>query len=363
MKTTPHPRRLRSLLVLSVLALAVLSGCGDDDTGDGGDEPAASVTLRLLTHDSFAISDEVLGAFTDETGIEVELLQGGDAGTVVNQAILTKGNPQADVLFGVDSTFLSRALDEDLFIPYEADGLDEVDDAFLLDPEHRVTPIDYGDVCLNYDKAWFADAGLDVPDSLDDLVDPAYRDLLVVENPATSSPGLAFLLATIAELGEDGWQAWWAQLRDNGVEVTSGWEDAYYGEFSGGATSEGDRPLVVSYASSPPAEVIYAEPPVDEAPTGVITAGCYRQIEGAGILAGTDHEEAAGRLIDFMLSETFQADVPLSMFVYPVRSGVELPAEFEAHAVTPDDVVALDPVRVGQQRSAWIDEWTDIVIR
>lgn len=363
MTTTPHPRRLRSLLALGVLAVALLSGCGDDDTGDGGDEPAAPVTLRLLTHDSFAISDEVLAAFTDETGIEVELLQGGDAGTVVNQAILTKGNPQADVLFGIDSTFLSRALDEDLFIPYEADGLDEVDDDLLLDPEHRVTPIDYGDVCLNYDKAWFADAGLDVPDSLDDLVDPAYRDLLVVENPATSSPGLAFLLATIAELGEDGWQAWWAQLRDNGVEVTSGWEDAYYGEFSGGATSEGDRPLVVSYASSPPAEVIYAEPPVDEAPTGVITAGCYRQIEGAGILAGTDHEEAAGRLIDFMLSETFQADVPLSMFVYPVRSGVELPPEFEAHAVTPDEVAALDPARVGQQRSAWIDEWTDIVIR
>ncbi len=364
MTPTPHLRPLRALAAVAVIALAALSGCGDDDgAGDGGAEAPDPVTLRLLTHDSFAISDEVLAAFTEETGIEVELLQGGDAGTVVNQAILTKGNPQADVLFGVDSTFLSRALEEDLFVAHEAEGLEDVDDALLLDPEHRVTPIDYGDVCLNYDKAWFADAGLEVPDSLDDLVDPSYRDLVVVENPATSSPGLAFLLATIAEYGEDGWQEWWAQLRDNGVEVTSGWEDAYYGEFSGGATSEGDRPLVVSYASSPPAEVIYAEPPVDEAPTGVITAGCYRQVEGAGILEGTDHEEAAGRLIDFMLSETFQADVPLSMFVYPVRSGVDLPPEFEAHAVTPDEVAVLDPDRVGEQRSAWIDEWTDLVIR
>ena len=248
MTTAPRSRRLLTLLTAVLLGSAALAGCGDDDsdTGDGSSRPEPDVTLRLLTHDSFAVSDEVLTAFTDDTGIEVELLQGGDAGTVVNQAILTKGNPQADVLFGIDSTFLSRALDEGLFVPHEAEGLDEVDDAFLLDDEHRVTPIDYGDVCLNYDKAWFAEAGLDVPDSLDDLVDPAYRDLLVVENPATSSPGLAFLLATIAEYGEDGWQGWWAQLRDNGVEVTSGWEDAYYGEFSGGATSEGARPLVVS---------------------------------------------------------------------------------------------------------------------
>jgi len=346
--------------VLLVAALLAAAACGDDGRSES-DQP--TITLRLLTHDSFAVSDGVLDAFTEETGIEVELLQGGDAGTVVNQAILTKGNPQADVLFGVDSTFLSRALEEDLFLPHEAAGLDEVPEDLRLDPEHRVTPIDYGDVCLNYDKAWFETSDLPVPDSLDDLVDPAYRDLLVVENPATSSPGLAFLLATIDEYGEDGWETWWSRLRDNGVEVTSGWEDAYYGEFSGGATSEGDRPLVVSYASSPPAEVIYSEPPLDEAPTGVITAGCYRQVEGAGVLRGTDHEEAAGQLVDFLLSERFQADVPLSMFVFPARSGVELPPEFDAHAVTPDAVAVLDPARVEEHREEWIDTWTDVVLR
>jgi thiamine transport system substrate-binding protein len=360
--TAPARRLLALLLVPALLALAA---CGDDDGSAPGTTAAGAdaVTLRLLTHDSFAVSDDVLAAFTDETGIEVELVQGGDAGTVVNQAILTKGNPQADVLFGIDSTFLSRALDEELFLPYEATDLDQVDDAFLLDEEHRVTPIDYGDVCLNYDKAHFAETGLPVPDSLDDLVDPAYRDLLVVENPATSSPGLAFLLATIEALGEGAWQEWWGQLKANGVLVTDGWEEAYYGEFSGGATSEGTRPLVVSYASSPPAEVIYADPPVEEAPTGVVTAGCYRQVEAAGILAGTDHEAEAGRLIDFLLSEAFQAEVPLSMFVYPVRDGVELPPEFLDHAVAPGDVAELDPQVIGQHRDEWIDTWTDLVAR
>jgi thiamine transport system substrate-binding protein len=360
---TRTPRTLLTALVL-VATLGVLAACGDtndsNDTSDTGDE---TVTLRLLTHDSFVVSDDLLAAFTEDTGIEVELLQGGDAGTVVNQAILTKGNPQADVLFGVDSTFLTRALAEDLFVPYESDDLDEVDPAFLLDPEHRVTPVDYGDVCLNYDKAWFADAGVPVPTALEDLTDPAYRDLLVVENPATSSPGLAFLLATIDAFGEDGWQQWWSELRANGVEVTGGWEDAYYGSFSGGTSSEGTRPLVVSYASSPPAEVVFADPPITEAPTGVVTAGCYRQIEAAGILAGTDHEEEAGQLIDFLLSEAFQAEVPLSMFVYPVRQGTPLPPEFVAHAVAPEEVSELAPADIDAHREEWIDTWTDLVIR
>lgn len=361
--TSPRHRR-RGTTTLLAAALLALTACGDTTSDDGGAAPKDEhVTLRLLTHDSFAVSDDVLDAFTDETGIDVELVQGGDAGTVVNQAILTNGNPQADVLFGIDSTFLSRALDEDLFVPYEATDLDLVDDTFLLDPEHRVTPVDYGDVCLNYDKGWFEEAGLAVPNSLEDLVDPAYKDLLVVENPATSSPGLAFLLATIDELGADGWESWWQQLKDNGVTVANGWEDAYYGEFSGGTTSEGTHPLVVSYASSPPAEVVYADPPIDEAPTGVITAGCYRQIEGAGILAGTKHEGEAGQLIDFLLSERFQADVPLSMFVYPVRDGVELPKEFVDNAVTPDDVATIAPEEIEAQRETWIDTWTDLVLR
>ncbi|MEO7570904.1 MAG: thiamine ABC transporter substrate-binding protein, partial [Acidimicrobiales bacterium] len=223
--------------------------------------------------------------------------------------------------------------------------------------------IDYGDVCLNYDKAFFAEAGIPVPTSLEDLVDPRYRDLLVVQNPATSSPGLAFLLASIQAFGEDGWEAWWGDLRANGVQVVDGWEEAYNTAFSGGGASEGTRPLVVSYASSPPAEVLFAEPPVDESPIGVIDASCYRQVEGAGILAGTDHEKEAGQLIDFLLSEPFQADVPLSMFVFPVRSGVELPEAFVEHAARPAEVFELPAEEIDASREEWIDRWTDLVLR
>ena len=325
-------------------------------TVDEGD--LAGTTVTLLTHDSFSLSPETLEAFTESSGIVVEQLASGDAGALVAQACLTAGEPLADVLFGIDNTFLQRGLDCDIFEPYESPGLAGVPDRFELDPDHRVTPIDFGDVCLNYWVDAF-DGSPPPPASLDDLIDPAYAGMLVVESPETSSPGLAFLLATIAHYG-DGWEDYWAALRGNDVSVTAGWEDAYYGEFTAGG---GERPIVVSYASSPPAEVIFADPPVDEPPTGVVTASCYRQIEFAGVLAGADNPGGARALIDFMLTATFQNDVPLNMFVFPVISGATLPEVFAEHAEIADDPFILDPAEVEAQRNAWTDRWVEIVLR
>ena len=368
---------LAAVLAL-VAGAAVLAGCGDtsspsDERGapagcaepSGGQRDEPATTVRLLTHDSFALSDGVLDAFTDETGIEVEVIQGGDAGTVVNQALLTKGNPQADVLFGIDSTFLSRALDERLFVAHEAEALEEVDEALRLDPNHCVTPVDYGDVCINYDKAYFADRDLALPDDLDDLTDPAYRDLLVVENPATSSPGLAFMLATIATFGESGdytWLDFWKDLRANDVLVSEGWEDAYYTQFSA-SSGQGPRPLVVSYATSPAAEVFFSEGKLSEPPTGNLLAGSFLQVEFAGILKGTQQRALAERLIDFMLSKRFQEDVPLQMFVYPVLPSAALPDVFTQFAQTPKQPVGVAPEQIDQYRERWIDTWTKTVLR
>jgi len=202
-----------------------------------------------------------------------------------------------------------------------------------------------------------------VPSTLRDLADSRYAGTLVVEDPASSSPGLAFLLATIATFPEDAdydWHDFWADLAANDVLVTSGWEEAYYGSFSGGS-GEGDRPLVVSYASSPPAEVYFADPPLAEAPTGVITDGCFRQIEFAGILAGTDAPEAAGRLIDFLLSETFQEDIPLTMFVFPANEQADLPQVFIDYTTIPQSTAMIDIATIDANREEWIDQWTDIL--
>ena len=328
-------------------------------TGCGGEKPTDVV---LVTHDSFVVSDEVKKAFEEESGLTLKVLQSGDAGEALTKALMTAGNPQGDVLFGVDNSLLSRALDGDLFDAYESPALQDVDERYVLDPEHRVTPVDHGEVCLNVDKAWFAERGVTPPDSLDDLTDPRYEGLLVVENPATSTPGLAFLLATVARYGESGWQDYWRKLRQNDVLVVDGWEDAYNVRFSGSA-GKGNRPVVVSYASSPPAEVIFRTPRPAEAPTAVVESSCFRQIEFAGVLRGARNEEGARRLIDFMLSKRFQEDVPLSMFVFPVVRDAALPPEFEQFAVVPSAPLELPPAEIEGNRDRWVDEWTDIVIR
>ncbi len=340
-----------------LVAAAVLAGCGGSGDSVRNDE------VVLVTHDSFAIPKQVKAQFERESGLKLRILQGGDAGETVNRALLTKGNPQGDVLFGIDNNLLSRGLDEGLFEPYEATDLALVEAGYRLDPTHHVTPIDHGDVCLNIDRTWFASRGIAPPSSLADLTGSRYRKLLVVENPATSTPGLAFMLATIARFGESGWQDYWRRLRANDVLVVDGWEEAYTARFSGAGGSNGTRPIVVSYATSPAAEVIFAARPPTTAPTAAVTSTCFRQIELAGVLTGAKNVDGAHALIDFMLSERFQAAMPESMFVLPVRTGTPLPAAFRRYAVSPARPLELPAAEIGRNRDRWIDEWTRAVLR
>ncbi len=349
----------RPLAALAVAIALTATGCSSDKSTTENESGNDAVTLTLVTHDSFTPSDGVLQSFTDQTGINVEVLPAGDAGAALNQVILTKDDPIGDVLFGVDTTFLSRALDADIYEPYTSPERSTVAAAVGASTDDRVTPIDYGDVCVNFDRAAFDTA----PTALTDLTDERNKNQLVVENPATSSPGLAFLLATVDAYGEDGWQDYWRELRGNGVEVTSGWEQAYNEAFSAGAGG-GDRTLVVSYASSPVASVDPdAQPLPAQAPVGTILDTCFRQVEYAGILRGTEHRGEAQQLIDFMLSEKFQEDLPLSMYVYPARDGVALPEVFRRYAQTPTTARSIDPATIEANREQWIEQWNDIVLR
>ncbi len=308
------------------------------------------------------MSKSVLAEFTAQTGVKVKVLQAGDAGAALNQVILTKSNPIGDVFFGVDNTFLGRAVKAGVFAKYAPKALDDVPEEYQLDPSRQLTPIDHGDVCINYDKQWFADKKLAPPKTLTDLTKPAYQGLLVVENPATSSPGLAFQLATIAEFGHDGWQAYWSKLRANDVKVDDGWESAYDGDFTQGA-NQGTFPLVVSYASSPPAAVYYSKPQPKTSPIGTMLDSCFRQIEFAGVLKGGEHTGAARQLVAFMLSSRFQEDIPLQMFVFPVREGTKLPKIFSKFAEVPTKPLTLPATEIGAKRDAWIQQWTDTVLR
>ncbi|KAF0111186.1 MAG: thiamine transport system substrate-binding protein [Chloroflexi bacterium] len=345
-----------------VTVLLALTSCAPKVTGP--------VRLTVMTHDSFAVSQELVTKFETENNVKLIFLKSGDTGSALNRAILTKNSPQADVFYGVDNTFLSRAIAEDLFEAYDSPMLKQIPDEFKLAAGNEALPVDYGDVCINYDKAYFLKNNLAVPQTLSDLLKPEYgkkngkEGLLVVENPATSSPGLAFLLATIAEFGPDHYLEFWQSLKDNGIVVVNDWGTAYYTNFSA-SSGKGAQPMVVSYASSPVAEVVFAELPLAEAPTSSIIGPntCFRQIEFVGILKGTKNKALAQKFVDFMLSQDFQADMPLQMFVYPVNPAASLPPEFVKFSQSPAKPASMDPETIAQNRDAWIQAWSEVVLR
>jgi len=347
-------------IIVLFLVMIMISACTATNQGTG--DPTTRI-LNVMTHDSFSVSDDLITQFELENNVKINFLLSGDTGAALNRAILTKESPQADVFFGVDNTFISRALEEKIFEPYDSPMLQTIDEMFKMGTNF-VLPVDYGDVCINYDKSFFEEHELSVPATFSDLLKPEYKGLLVVENPATSSPGLAFMLATIAEFGEEEYLDFWVGLKNNGVVIVNDWETAYYTNFSA-SSGNGPQPMVVSYGSSPPAEVIYAESELSEAPTASIVTKnmCFRQIEYVGILNGTKERELAEKFIDFMLDTPFQEDMPLQMFVFPVNSNATLPVEFIEYAQISQEPASLDPELIANNRDKWIQDWTLAVLR
>ena len=341
-------RAAATALATAVVATS-LAGCSS---------PAAAPTgVTVVTHDSFAVPDDVLAAFEAESGLTVTFVAPGDAGALVNQLILTKDAPLGDVVYGIDNSFASRAIDEAIFVDYASDAPAAADaDAYAIPDSTALTAIDYSDVCINVDHRYFASRGLAEPVTLEDLAQPSYEGLLSVTNPATSSPGLAFVLATVAAYG-DAWPDYWARLRANGLRVTASWTDSYYSDFSG-PSSGGAYPLVLSYASSPPYEV--GEDGV--APTGALLDTCFRQVEYAGVLKGAGNPDAAKQVIDWMLSDAFQTALPENMYVYPVSSTVTVPPEWAANAPLSARPYTLDPATITAHRDEYIRTWTSVVL-
>ncbi len=326
----------RRLLVTSLVIIAAACTTSSNPSTD-----ATPNEVTLLAYDAFTPQEGIFDAFTAATGAKVKVVTSGDTGTLISKAILTAGNPEGDVLWGLDNTLLSRAQKAELLTSYE--------------------PVDYGDICVNYDKQWFASRNIAPPTSLEDLALPTYKNLLTVEDPVASSPGLGFLLGTIAHFGADNWQGYWKSLKANGVHIAPDWTTAYTIDFSG-SSGKGKYPLVVSYGSSPPAEVLYAEKPIDTPPTAVIASTCFRQTEYVGALRGTRNPNNAKKLISYLLNVPFQESMPLSLFVFPINKKATLPDLFTQFAVTPKNPLTLDPADIEKNRDSWLSTWRDIVL-
>lgn len=323
----------------------------------------SKLEIIVMTHDSFNISKKVISEFENSNNVKLRFFKAGDAGSALNQVILTKLNPMADVFFGVDNTFMERALDANMFLSYDSPALKNIPSFLKLDKENRLLPVDFGDICINYDKRWFAKRKIAPPKSLEELIEPQYNGMTVVENPATSSPGLGFLLATVDYFGKDKYLNYWKQLKSNDVLIVNGWEQAYWGHFSG--ASDGNRPIVVSYASSPVAQVYYSKEKLKAPITDTIVknGSTFRQIEFAGILKGTKNRKLSEKFIDFILGKTFQEDIALQMFMFPANFNAQLPKLFTKYAKISEYTTRLTSREIAENRDKWIEEWTQVVLR
>jgi thiamine transport system substrate-binding protein len=314
--------------------------------------------LRVLAHSSFTVPKPLLTQFEKETGIKLRITKAGDAGEMLNKLILTRAKPIADVVFGIDNALASKALATEVLDAYSGPAATRATAAPL---PASLVPVDYGYVTVNFDKAWFAKRGLALPKTLEDLAQPAYAKLLAVQNPATSSPGYAFLLATIGAMGEEKSFDWWARMRTNGVKVSKGWTEAYYTEFS---RNGGKHPLVISYATSPAAELFYSKEKLTEPPTGSLSlpGGVFRQVEGVALVKGGREREAAGKFIEFLRTAPVQQALQTEMWMFPVESGVAR-ADVMKFAPEPTAFDSPSDKDIAAHGAAWVARWTKVVLK
>jgi thiamine transport system substrate-binding protein len=318
---------MKKLIAAFAASSLLLAGCAPADQ--------AATKVTLVAHDSFAISDESIAEFQEASGLELEIIRAGDAGSLTNRLVLTKDSPIADAVFGIDNTFRGIA-DENGII------------------EGELVAVDYADVCFNYDRLWFEKRGITPPASWRDLTKPAYNSLTVVTNPLSSSPGLAFLATTVAGFGERSFEQYWKELRDNGVMVAAGWEEAYFTYFSG-SSGNGEYPIVLSYSSSPAAEIRED----GKSQTVALLDECFRQTEFVGTLAGAKNPEGAKALVEFLLSDSFQNTMPGLMYVYPVNETAVIPADWAEFGPAANSTIG-DDLSISTHREKWQTKWSAI---
>ena len=353
----PVRTTVAGLALLAVTGCSLSTGGDDDDEREGTDASPdrGSGEVVLVTHDSFNLPRKLVRQFEEESGYDLVHSPAGDGGTLTNKLVLTGSDPLGDVAFGVDNTYATRALDEGVFAPYSPDLPSGADEHLLPgDDERALAPVDHASVCVNVDEAWFAEQDLEPPATLEDLTEPAYRGLFVTPGATSSTPGMAFLLATVAEFGED-WPSYWEDLLANDTKIVRGWEDAYTVDFT---SSGGDRPVVLSYDSSPAFTVEDGE-----STTSALLDTCFRQVEYAGVLAGAQNPHGAQAVVDWLLSPDVQAALPTSMYVFPVADDVDVPPDWAEFAEQPEEPLTVDPTTIAANRQEWLQEWTEITTR
>lgn len=398
---------LRTLFATALLTALAFAGCLDfleDRPFDGPltdtdfavpedlDQPVdaddvtwpdlSGATLRILDHGAFAAFDSAAERFEELTGAEVEHVEEADTGSALNRAILDRGDPQFDVLYGVDNALLLKAVTEDVFQRYTPQLAPLVADEFVffgdLSAGWPATPVDHGYIALNMDhghEAFGEDQRNTTVENLFDVRDHA--DLFVTQDPRTSTPGLGFLLVTIGVFGIDNaydWEDYWDELLDGGALVTHDWGTAYERHFSGGYGQYteghlGDRPIVTSYTESPAVEVFFESFPADERADVLLThqnrPAVFHQVQTMGVLKGTENRAVAEAWIEFTLTTDFQDLAAPENAVYPVVAGVSVDDVYGDLDPEPGTfgTIGMDWRDIGANLDGWLAAWTTLCER
>jgi len=367
---------MKKILILLITLSTLLNGCiGAIPVGDEDSETNAvpiqesDGVLDILTYDASGLSDELLSDFTATTGYEINLIKTGDVGSILNIMAQTKDAPQADLMLGLDNTFLAQAIQMGLLQSHMSNHGELLDSVKISYSGGLATPFDHGYVCLNYDSAVVDGVNMSVPTSLWNLTEEEWKGKVAIPSPLSSSPGRAFLTATVDYFANDvdngtDYTDWWYEMEGNDLIITSGWSEAYETHYSGGYGPWtdghiGDANIVVSYCHSPGVEAFFGGNYTNSVALNLPRAS-FHQVEYTGIIAGAGDAQAAAAFIDYLLSEEVNANMPTQNSMYSVLKGQDLPETdgYRHHALIPEQPAEVTPTEIAEGLEDWLVEWS-----
>jgi thiamine transport system substrate-binding protein len=322
------------------LVFALFTSCKKEKTENKTNE------LVIWTYDSFnsewGPGPDVSKVFEEKTGIKIKWVSNGDAGTILSRLLLEGEKADADIILGIDQNMAGRILETNLLEPYRPKGAENILSELILDPEFRLTPLDYSYFAIVYDSEKLNAA----PKSLEELTDPKYAGSLILIDPRTSSPGLGFFI-WVKEVYGSSWRGYWQRLKPSILTIAEGWSTAY------GLFTSGEAPLVLSYTTSPGYHLEYENS--ERYKAAIFQDGHILQIEAAGLLKNAKNSYNAKLFLDFMLTPEFQNIIPLTNWMYTVTD-IPLPDSFRVNPKSDK------PLKGSPATEAELNEWAALML-
>ncbi len=336
------------VLFLVILLLSVgLTGCRQKES--------AEETLTIYSYDSFVsygLPDATNKLFEEKYNCKIEYRTFGGVGATLNRLILEKNNPQADLFVGLNMNNLARALEEEIFISYRPENYEVIPEEYRIDKNWRVTPFDGpNSLAIIYDSEVIKNP----PRSFEDLLKPEYKGKLILEDPRSSSPGMGFLLWTIAVYGEDHYLDYWEKLEPTIFHIYPDWTSAFDTAF----VQNKEAPMVLSYDVDP--AYFYYEDEVTRYKAVIPEEGGWLQLEFVGIVNDSKHQELAQQYMEFMLSREFQENLPLYQWAFPIDTSIQLPECYD-YAVNADKYITLPLEDIANKSQIWLEQWIEMII-